>query len=257
MILTFTHRVALLLILAVAVAAWLFTQPKIAQNTDYHCFADQRTLLGVPHFLNVVSNVPFLLIGTAGLRFLCSAQARRRGGPVDEPTIRMAYAALFVGLGLTAFGSAYYHLAPSNHRLLWDRLPMSIAFMGLFTAIIAERIDLRAGKVLLMPLLAAGIWSVLYWHETDDLRPYYFVQFFSLGVLPLILWLFPPTYTRTGDLLLALGWYVVAKFCEHPFDGTIFAAGHVVSGHTLKHLAAALGAYQLLRMVERRERIAR
>jgi hypothetical protein len=68
--------------------------------------------------------------------------------------------------------------------------------------------------------------------------------------------LFPATYTRTGDLLVALGWYVVAKFCENPLDGTIFEAGRVVSGHTLKHLAAALGAYELLRMVKRRERIA-
>ncbi len=108
-----------------------------------------------------------------------------------------------------------------------------------------------------MPLLAAGVWSTLYWRETDDLRPYYYVQFFPLAALPLILLLFPPRWTRTGDLLIALGWYVVAKFCEMPYDGTIFELGHIVSGHTLKHLAAAMGAYQLLRMVRLRERIQR
>ena len=259
--LTFTHRVALLLLVAGGAAVWLFSKPPIPQNTCYHCFADQRTILGVRHFFNVISNVPFILIGAVGLYFLFSAPARREGGPVDDPTIRTAYVATFTGIGLTAFGSAYYHLDPNNQRLMWDRLPMSVAFMGLFTAIIAERIDLRAGKVLLMPLLAAGVWSVLYWHETEqlgrgDLRPYYFVQFFSLAALPLILILFPPRYTRTLDLVTALGWYVVAKFCETPGDKPIFDVSQLVSGHTLKHLAAALGAYQLLRMVQRRERLA-
>ncbi len=255
MILSHARRVLLLLVIAIAAAVWLFSKAPIPQSTAYHCFADHRTIFGVPHFLNVVSNLPFLLIGAEGVHFLCSARARRRGGPAEEPTIWAAYLALFVGVGLTAFGSAYYHLRPDNARLMWDRLPMAVAFMGLFTAIIAERINLRAGSLLLMPLLALGVWSVLYWHETDDLRPYYFVQFFSLAALPLILWLFPPRYTRTGDLFVALAWYVVAKFCENPYDGAIFEAGRVVSGHTLKHLAAAMGAYQLLRMVKRRERV--
>ncbi len=244
MVLTFTHRVRLLLIVA----------PPISQNLTYHDFADQRTILDVPHFFNVVSNVPFAVVGVAGLLFLFSDRARRPGGPVDEPTVWLAYVILFAGVGLTAFGSAYYHLDPNNDRLFWDRLPMAVAFMGLFGAVIAERIDLRAGKILLMPLVVAGIWSTLYWRETDDLRPYYYMQFFPLAALPLILWLFPARYTRTGDLLAALGWYIVAKFCETPFDGTIFAIGHLASGPTLKPLAAAMGTYQLLRMLQRRER---
>jgi hypothetical protein len=255
--LTFRFRVLLLLVAAVASAVWLFMQPPIPQSLSYHCFADQRTVLGVPHFLNVVSNVPFALIGAAGLAFAFSARARRRGGPLDEPTVWAAAIAFFFGVFMTAFGSAYYHLDPNNKRLTWDRLPMSVAFMGLFAAIITERIDLRAGKVLLLPLLTAGVWSVLYWRETDDLRPYYFVQFFPLAALPLILLLFPPRYTRTGDLIVALGWYVAAKYCETPFDATIYHAGHLVSGHTLKHLAAAMGAFQLLRMVMKRERLSR
>jgi hypothetical protein len=254
--LTFTQRVLILLVLACATAAWLFSRPPIPQRTEYHNFADDRTLLGIPNALNVLSNVPFLLVGVAGVLFLSTPDARRSGGPVDEPTIYAAYLCLFVGVGLTAFGSSYYHLAPDNRRLLWDRLPMSVAFMGLFAALIAERIDLRAGAFLLMPLVTAGVWSVLYWRETDDLRPYYYVQFFPLAVLPLLLFLFPPRYTRTQDLLIALGWYVVAKFLEQPCDGSVYQMGHLVSGHTLKHLCAAAGAYQLLRMLQRRVRIA-
>ena len=241
MVLSFANRVRLLLLVALAAAVWLFLHDPIRQNTDYHQFADRRTIVLVPHFFNVVSNIPFAVVGIAGLCFLFSDRARRPGGPADEPTVWLAYVILFVGVGLTAFGSAYYHLDPNNDRLFWDRLPMAVAFMALFSAVLAERIGPRTGKVLLMPLVVAGIWSTLYWRETDDLRPYYFVQFFPLAALPFILAAFPPTYTRTGDLLVALGWYVVAKFCEAPFDGPIFAAGHVVSGHTLKHLAAALG----------------
>jgi hypothetical protein len=251
--LAFPYRVLILVVVALAAAVWLFMQPPIPQSQRYHCFADQRPFLGVPHFLNVVSNVPFAIVGAAGMCFLWSTSAWRRGGPVEDATVRAAYGAFFFGVFWTAFGSTYYHLDPDNRRLMWDRLPMSVAFMGLFAAIIAERIDLRAGKVLLLPLLAAGVWSVLYWRETDDLRPYYYVQFFPLAALPLILVLFPPAYTRTGDLILALGWYVAAKFCETPLDATIYHAGHVVSGHTLKHLGAAMGAFQLLLMIRRRE----
>jgi hypothetical protein len=139
---------------------------------------------------------------------------------------------------------------------MWDRLPMAIAFMGLFAAMIAERIDVRAGAFLLLPLVTTGVWSTLYWRETDDLRPYYYMQFFPLAVLPLLLILFPARYTRTGDLVIALCWYVAAKFFEHPYDGTVYNMGHIVSGHTMKHLCAAMAVYEILRMLQRRVRIA-
>lgn len=252
----YSSRIAILLAVAVVAAVWLFSLAPIPTNPAFHCFADQRPFLGVPHFLNVVSNLPFLLVGAAGIGFLCST-AGRRGSLGGEPTIWTAYCCFFAGVGLTAFGSTYYHLDPGNARLLWDRLPMTVAFMGMFAAMIGERISTRAAAILLVPLLAAGVWSVLYWNETEqlghgDLRPYYFVQFFSLAAIPLILALFPAKYTRTGDLLLALGWYALAKFLENPLDDRVFRLGHAVSGHTLKHLAAAMGAYQILRMLRLR-----
>jgi hypothetical protein len=252
---TFRLRVLLLLAIAGAAAAWLFSLPPIPQLTSYHNFADDRTLLGVPNALNVLSNLPFLFVGVWGLLFLASPEARRPDGPVEEPTLRAAYAVLFVGVALTAFGSAYYHLEPDNRRLFWDRLPMAIAFMGLFAAMIAERIDVRAGAFLLMPLVTTGVWSTLYWRETDDLRPYYYMQFFPLAVLPLMLSLFPARYTRTADLAVALGWYVASKIFEHPFDRTVYDMGNIVSGHTLKHLCSAMGVYVVLRMLQRRVRI--
>ena len=133
---------------------------------------------------------------------------------------------------------------------------MAVAFMALFAGILAERIDVRLGLALLLPLVAAGIASVLYWAETDDLRPYYLVQFYPLLANPLLLLLFPARYTGTGFLFLALFWYVLAKVAEHLLDHPFFFWTGWVSGHTVKHLLAAVGAYCILQMVLSREPIA-
>jgi hypothetical protein len=240
---------------------WALSQPPMPQDTGYHCFADQRALLGLPHCLNVVSNLPFLVVGVLGLRFLGSRKALRPGGPFAQPAERWPFILFFLGVGLTAFGSAYYHLDPNNGRLLWDRLPMAVAFMALFAAVLAERVNPSIGLALLPVLVIAGLASVLYWHWTEergegDLRPYYLVQFGTLLALPVLLLLFPPRYTGTAFLFGALGWYVVAKVLEHLLDAPIFALGGWVSGHTLKHLAAALASYWVLRWVKGRVPIA-
>jgi len=250
-----------LLGLAVGAAGWAVSREPFGQDPTYHCFADQRTLLGLPHCLNVLSNVPFLLIGVFGLNFLFRQEALRPGGPFRQPAERWPFVLFFLGVGLTAFGSAYYHLDPSNDRLLWDRLPMAVAFMALFAAVLAERISLRFGLVLLPVLVAAGLASVLYWHWTEqrgegDLRPYFLVQFGTMLALPVLLLLFPPRYTGTACLFAALGWYAVAKVCEHPLDAPIYALGSWVSGHTLKHLTAALAVYLVLKWVKQRVPVA-
>jgi hypothetical protein len=157
---------------------------------------------------------------------------------------------------LTAFGSAYYHLQPNNARLVWDRLPMTIAFMAIVAALIAERISVQTGLWLLPVLVVTGMASVLVWYQSEmngagDLRFYATVQAYSLLFL-LIALLLPPRYTRSSDLVIIAGFYVLAKVLE-TFDKPIFdALGHVVSGHTLKHLAAAGAAYWILRMLQRR-----
>ena len=247
----FRLRVVLIAGLAGLAAAVLFARPPIHQQLEYHLFADQRTLLGIPHCLNVLSNVPFVLIGVAGMWFV--AFRDRKGRRFRTLGERWPYLLFFLGVFLTSFGSAYYHLEPNNTRLVWDRLPMALAFMGLFAGILAERIGVRLGLALLIPLGAAGIASVLYWAETDDLRPYYLVQFFPMLAIPLLLLLFPARYTGTGFLFLALFWYVLAKLAEHLLDRSLFFWTGWVSGHTIKHLFAAVGAYCILRMVMTRE----
>jgi hypothetical protein len=242
-------------ILMVGVAALV---PPVAQDPAYHAFTDQRTLLRVPNFLNVVSNLPFLLIGALGLAFLL--RDRRAGGPAfTVPGDRQPYWPFFTGVALTGLGSAYYHWRPDNATLFWDRLPMTVAFMGLLASVIGERVSRRARQRLLWPLLIAGAGSTLYWHLGElrgmgDLRPYGLVQFGSMVLVPLILVLFPPSYTGTAYLWLSLGWYALAKACEYFDHGLLALTG--VSGHTWKHLASAASAYWILRMLARRRPLA-
>lgn len=217
----------------------------IPQRLDYHAFADDRTWAGIPNALNVLSNIPFFLVAMAGLNWL------RRWDAVYDQELRPAYLTLFLGLAATALGSAYYHWAPTSETLFWDRLPIALSFMGLFAAIIGERMGPRIGARLLAPLVLYAAGSVLYWHLSDDLRPYAIAQFFPLLAIPMLLSLFPARFTRGAMLLVAIGGYVFAKLIEHA-DVTIYGVGQVVSGHTLKHLAAALGAWLVVHMLASR-----
>jgi hypothetical protein len=219
-------------------ALWLL--PPIPQDQAYHQFADQRTLWGIPNFWNVVSNLPFALVGAVGIW-----QFHR-----DPATV-----VFFAGVFLTAVGSAYYHWAPSDGTLFWDRLPMTIAFSGALAAAVEERIDERTGRLLLWPLVVLGVVSMLVWRWTGDLRLYGWVQFFPILALPVMFALLKPKYTGTMYWIAAAGWYLLAKLLEYT-DAAIYSAGHLVSGHTLKHLAAAAATYAILRYYQTRRPIA-
>ncbi|MDQ3583134.1 MAG: alkaline phytoceramidase, partial [Pseudomonadota bacterium] len=169
---------------------------------------------------------------------------------------RWPYLVFYAVVFFTGLGSAYYHLAPDNARLLWDRLPLAAGFAALLAAVIAERIDARAGLLWLAPLLMLAIGSVLYWDWSErvgqgDLRPYGMVQFYSGALIALILALYPSAYTRARDPFVVLGFYALAKLCES-LDRPIFAALGGVGGHTLKHLIAGVAVFWLLRMLRLR-----
>jgi Ceramidase len=230
--------IVLLGVMAATLAALLLLPP-IPQDQSYHQFADQRTLCGTPNFWNVVSNLPFIAIGAAGL-------LRHRDNP--------ATVVLFAGIFLTGVGSSYYHLSPGDGPLVWDRLPMTIAFMAILSGAIAERVDEKAGRVLLWPLLALGVFSLVLWRWTDDLRLYAWVQFFPCLLLPVLFLLFPPKYTGTIYWIVAAALYALAKLFEY-YDSAIYPAGHILSGHTLKHLAAGAACFAVLRYFDTRRPI--
>jgi hypothetical protein len=231
------------------VAAFLL--PAMPQPLDYHHFADRRTEFGVHNFMDVASNVGFLIAGIAGLIVVLRGYAR-----FEFRRERWPYAVFFLGILLTAFGSSYYHLAPDNERLFWDRLPMTIAFMGLVSGQVADRISVRAGLALLIPALLVGAASVIYWQMTEragagNVLPYGILQGYTMVVLLLLAMLCPSRYTRGNDLYWVFGWYALSKLLE-TFDTQIMAFGHVVSGHTLKHLAAAVAGIAACNMLARR-----
>lgn len=226
---------------ALCVAA-AFLLPAVPQPTDYHHFADQRADFGVERFLDVASNAGFLVAGLLGLALVIGRRVR-----FQFEIERWPYLVFFVGILLTGFGSAYYHLAPDNDRLFWDRLPMTIAFMALVSSQIADRISVRTGVALLVPMLLVGVASVVYWRVTEqrgagNVLPYAILQAYTVVVLLLLAMLQPSRYTRGSDLFWIFGWYVLSKLLEH-FDAQVLALVGVVSGHTLKHLAAAAAGF--------------
>ena len=232
-----------------ALAAWLL--PAIPQPASYHDFADQRSFFGVSNFNDVVSNVGFLVAGIAGL-----VVTFRESTVFAEPRERWPYAIFFLGLLLTAAGSSYYHLAPGNERLVWDRLPMTLAFMGLICAQVADRVSVRAGLLLLGPGIAVGIASVVYWRATEqagagNVVPYAVLQGYTMVILLMLTFLQPSRYTRGTDLYWVFFWYLLAKLFE-TFDRQVWDVLGVVSGHTLKHLAAAVSGYVVAHMLRHR-----
>ena len=194
--------VGLLILAALVIAATvsIFSRPPIPQPASYHDFADQRAFLGVPNFMDVVSNLAFLFVGLWGLLVVTG---RESSSAFLTRAERWPYGVFLLGVALTFVGSSYYHLHPTNTRLVWDRLPMTLGFMAIVAAMVAERISVRAGVLSLVPLVIAGGLSVLYWRWTEahghgDLRPYFLVQFGSLLAVLVMLIVFAPDIRRLG-----------------------------------------------------------
>jgi len=239
--LTPAHKVLLPIAVVAAATGGLLLVDPIPQDPAYHGFADARTIFGIPNFWNVASNLPFVLAGALGL-----LQSRR----IASPDLATHYRVLSVAVAAVAFGSGWYHLSPSNPALAWDRLPMTVAFMTLLSAVVADRVSWLAGRALLWPLIVAGIVSIAWWVRTEgagagDLRPYALVQFLPMLLVPLMLLMWRGEGLSSRRLWMALGAYVLAKVAEH-FDAALFAASGM-GGHALKHLLAALAAWWILR----------
>jgi hypothetical protein len=248
---------ALLASLTVLVIVAAVLAPRVAQPLSYHNFADSRNWLGVSNFAAVISNAGFAVVGVCGVVVLLGNFHRVQFVDSRE---RWPYVIVFAGMILTAVGSSYYHLAPDNARLVWDRLPMTIVFMALVPAMVMERISVTTGCALLPILLLVGVASVVQWrlsevHGAGDLRFYAALQAYAVLMLLVIL-LLPPRYTRSSHLAIVVGFYVLAKITETA-DRQIFSVGRVVSGHTIKHLAAAAAGWWILRMLETRRPLQR
>ena len=235
-----------LMALCAAVAPWLVASvlPPMAQPQTYHDFADQRTLWGIPHALNVLSNLPFVIVGLMGLQALAS---RVRFVSMDRG-VRAPWFVLFIGVALTGLGSAYYHLDPNDATLVWDRLPMALGFAGLVAGTLADR-AVRFAWMLLALLVGVGAGVVIYWAVLGNLLPYLVMQAGFIAVALAATVMIRSPYSHAGVLYAAVALYaaaIVSERLDHPINA---ALGGVVSGHTLKHLFAAAGGYAIYRML--------
>jgi hypothetical protein len=235
------------LALLALVAPWLAAAllPAVAQWQSYHDFADARPWLGLPHAFNVLSNLPFLVIGALGLWHLARAGVDRR--------IALPYGLFFVGVLLTSFGSAWYHLDPRDATLVWDRLPIALGFAGLVAATLVDRVP-RRSALFSAAFASVAVASVLNWFWGGNLVPYLAMQASFAGVALVATARVPSRFTRAHWLYGATALYGAAIACEK-YDRAIEAwTSGGVSGHTLKHLLAALGLYVVYAMLRRRRR---
>lgn len=221
----------ILLVIIIGFFIGTFFLDPISQNLLYHNFVDTRPIFNITNSFDVLSNIPFIFTGLFGIYYLYKYKVE---------SAKLSWLVFFIGVILVAPGSAYYHDTPNNQTLVWDRLPMTIGFMGLFTALLATYISPKLEKVILPISLLFGFGSVFYWAKYDDLRFYYYVQFIPLACIPLVITMFNSSEIKKGYLFGGLFFYILAKVVEHR-DGVIFSlTGNMVSGHTLKHLLAAV-----------------
>lgn len=245
-------RALVLWLLAGTLAGLAWLLPPIAQPPGYHDFADQRACWGLPRCLDTASNALFVLAGAMGLRFM-----QRRQGAWRDRREAWPYGLFFFAMILVGAGSGYYHLAPGNERLLWDRLAMMLAFMAWFAAVVCERVGPRAGLRLLPLVVAAGLGSAAWWGWSEargmgDLRFYLLLQLYPVLLIPLLLWFYPPRYSGERSILAVVGLYLLALLFDLG-DRPVFAlTGGRVSGHTLKHAVAALAVAAVLLHLRRR-----
>jgi len=227
----------------------------IPQDLEYHNFADQRQIIGIPHLWNVISNLPFLVVS-----YIAVSHLLQEGVLIYPQKLFNCYLVFFIAIGTVGIGSAYYHLHPTNETLFWDRLPMTVGFMAFIAIILGEFISEKIALRLMIPLVLIGTSSVIYWYFTEqagrgDLRFYGLVQFLPMLIIPMILLMFPARYTHTAYLWAMLGAYFVAKIFEF-FDDEIF---NIIGlgGHAIKHFCAAIGPYLFFLEMKKRRLISK
>lgn len=231
-----------LLIITICTVIIAFSFPRTGQDPSFHNFADQREIFGVPNFYNVFTNLPFVAIGFIGLLFFIKKET--------EHTHKLAHIILFIGILCIGAGSAWYHYHPENSSLVWDRIPMTITFMSYFSIVVGHYVNRRLGSYILFPLLIVGVFSIFYWHMTEqkgagDLRLYAWVQFYPMLCIPLIMFLYPASRSVKLKIISIILVYALAKVSERA-DDVIFNFHHIISGHSLKHLLASVAVLLIL-----------
>ena len=241
------NKIIITFFIVLVMSVFVFINP-VSQPQNYYNFSDKNNYYGISNFWNVISNIPFLIVGIYGLVL----NKQKKLIHDNYPGIPI-YGIFFLGVFLTGFGSSWFHLNPNNETLVWDRLPMTIGFMALTTALLSEYSYREFQKQFIYPLLLIGFISVVYWHMTEqagrgDLRLYALVQFLPMLVIPVVAFTNKSRFTNNVKLVGVIVFYLLAKVAEH-YDQAIHQLLGDISGHSIKHLLAAIATYLVLRML--------
>jgi len=226
----------------------LYFTGRVPQDLEYHLFTDSEEILGISNFHNVLSNLPFLLVSIMGIKFLLK---NNQFEGVFEKVISWT---LILSMGFLCFGSSFYHYNPNNFTLVWDRLPMTLIFSSLFSLVLWDQLGEKVGRWAFIVFIPLGTFSVFYWWYTElmglgDLRPYIFVQFFPMLSIPVIL-IFSRNRYHLKPLIYVTVFYFLAKIFEN-FDREFLEMVNY-SGHSLKHIFAAISAYFIFDFIKER-----
>lgn len=227
----------------------LFYGP-ISQPQEYHDFADDREILGIPNALDVMSNLAIIYPGVVGLAFVHESRKLPKVSE-DEISIQIT---LFSGMILTFAGSVWFHLDPTDSTMLWDRLGMSVVIGSCISLLIHDMWDRNLAAKIHLPIVIASILSVLWWPVFDDLRVYFIVKHHPFILFPIFLFCGHRIYDKTSGYYWGLSMFLLATIFEFA-DQQIFEITGIISGHTLKHLAAGIGLWFLMVMIRDRELI--
>lgn len=228
-----------------------------------------RGKLIIPNFGDVASNIVILIGGLSGILALMmlstSSDEKYPFSDADTSTwqLNVCLPLFFVATVAVSIGSTYYHWFPNDSTLVWDRLPMTVAFAAIFCFMLDEYLppsidddgddNNGIGQAALTPLIALGIASVLYWSYTDDLRLYAVVSILPLFLMPVLVISFRPRHTGTLQQILGLALYGGAKVCEEKDYEIFLWTGRRISGHSLKHILAGFAPISITYMVLIRE----
>jgi len=243
-------------ILSVGMVLIPILMPPISQSVGYHQFADQRTYFGIPNFFNVVSNIFIFFSGLAGLILLMRPRESLLHITFIKFSERWPYFILFLSVIMASLASTYYHLAPDNIRLVWDRFPIAIGIVTLLSTVLIERINTSIGFISLPCLILFGVGSVIYWDWSEqfglgNLNYYIVVQFYSILAIILLSKYFSSRYTGGAGIYVVIILYAFAKLAE-TLDHEIYSLGQVISGHSVKHLLVGLAVFQIVHMLKNR-----
>ena len=202
---------------------------KIPLPPSYHNLADTRKLLNVKNGYNVLSN---LAVFAPTLYLL------------QKHNLNTKNKILAFHISLITLTSTYYHLYPTNARIVWDMLSIATTHAVVLSYFVEEKIAIT--------LYLFSIISVIYWSLYNDLRPYILLL---VGIpLYIILQIYNDERVKQYIIPLIIS-AVFARYVEHN-DAKIFKiTNKTISGHTLKHLSAGISLYVTIIILEKLEKL--